>query len=270
MVGKFCYIIKYIYWCIILLMPTLVIGQIALPQGSAVVPEGEHTLFFESRSGKTVDIPAFEMDVRAVTNEEFLEFVTANPEWSKSQVPRIFADKGYLRHWESDFDIGSRFDQIRNSPVTNVSWHAANAYCKWKGKRLPTSDEWEYAGSAAIQGEDRPLEEIILEWYSKPTPPVLPSVGSTFENIFGIHDMHGLIWEWTYDFNSIVMDGDSRSNEAIKRELFCASGSFGAANKEDYASFMRFAYRGSLKSNYTVSNLGFRCAQDINIKQHEN
>lgn len=264
MAGKFRYIIKYFYWCFLLLLPGLAAGQAVLPQGSTKVPGGEHTLFYESRSGKTVDIPAFLMDVRAVTNEEFLTFVKENPKWSKSQVPRIYADKGYLRHWESDFEIGPKYEEIKNSPVTNVSWHAANAYCKWKGKRLATSDEWEYAGSAAIDGQEQPIEQIILEWYSKPTPSTLPPVGSTFENLFGLYDMHGLIWEWTYDFNSIVMDGDSRSNEAIKRELFCASGSFGAANKEDYAAFMRFAYRGSLKSNYTVSNLGFRCAQDLN------
>ena len=264
MAGKFSNIIRCFHWCFILLLPSLAIGQAAFPQGMATVPEGEHVLFYESRSGKTIDIPAFRLDVRAVTNEEFLEFVKANPEWSKSQVPRIFADKGYLRHWEDDFDIGPNFEIIKNSPVTNISWHAANAYCKWKGKRLPTSDEWEYAGNASVARKDLSLEEIILEWYSKPTPPILPPVGSTFENTLGLYDMHGLVWEWTYDFNSIVMDGDSRSNEAIKRELFCASGSFGAANKEDYAGFMRFAYRGSLKSNYTVGNLGFRCAQDIN------
>lgn len=264
MVDKFPYnIINFLLWCSILLGAPITYGQSIIPQGMVAIPAGEHTLFFESRSGKSVDVPSFLMDVRAVTNEEFLEFVKANPEWSKSQIPRIYADKGYLKHWESDFNIGDRYEQIKNSPVTNVSWHAANAYCKWKGKRLPTSDEWEYAGNAAVVDQKQPLEKIILEWYSKPTPPTLPSVGSTFENVLGLYDMHGLVWEWTYDFNSIVMDGDSRSNEAIKRELFCASGSFGAANKEDYAAFMRFAYRGSLKSNYTVNNLGFRCAKDI-------
>jgi formylglycine-generating enzyme len=59
------------------------------------------------------------------------------------------------------------------------------------------------------------------------------------------------------------MEGDSRSNSAVNRDLFCASGSFGASDKEDYAAFMRFAFRGSLKANYTVGNLGFRCAKNL-------
>ncbi len=59
------------------------------------------------------------------------------------------------------------------------------------------------------------------------------------------------------------MGDDSRSNEAINRELFCAAGAASAANIKDYPAFMRFAFRGSLKANYIVSNLGFRCAKDI-------
>jgi sulfatase modifying factor 1 len=66
------------------------------------------------------------------------------------------------------------------------------------------------------------------------------------------------------DFNSIIMAGDSRSNSAINRDLFCASGALAAIDKENYAAYMRYAFRGSLKAKYTVSNLGFRCADTIN------
>lgn len=232
-------------------------------EGMVRIPEGQYTPFYKSEGDTTVKVEAFLLDVHAVTNAEFLEFVKANPKWAKSQISSIYGDSGYLKHWESDFDIGPSFSQIKNSPVTNVSWYAANAYCKWRGKRLPTIYEWEYAGSAAIESETDPIEKVILNWYSKPTPALLPPVESTYKNSFDLYDMHGLVWEWVYDFNSIVMDGDSRSNTAIKRQLFCASGSFGAANQEDYAAFMRFAYRGSLKANYTVNNLGFRCAKSL-------
>lgn len=228
-----------------------------------IIPAGEHTPFYGNQGDTTIKIPSFLLDKYAVTNAEFLEFVIANPKWSKSKIPGIYGDRGYLKHWESDFKIGNKYDQIKNSPVTNISWYAANAYCKWKGKRLPTINEWEYAGSAKIPNDNSDLEKIILSWYSKPTPSNMPPVGSTFMNEFSLYDMHGLVWEWVYDFNSVIMDGDSRSNSAIKRELFCASGSFGAVNNGDYAAFMRFAYRGSLKANYTVSNLGFRCARSF-------
>lgn len=249
--------------CIIVLASGYKQKEADIPTGMVKIPSGEHTLFYGSESGKTVQIASFLLDVRPVTNAEFLQFVKENPEWSKSRIPKIYADTGYLKHWSGDFVIGDQDDQIKNSPVTNVSWYAANAYCKWAGKRLPTIEEWEYAGGGGIANEETPIEKIILAWYSKPTPKILPPVGSTYKNEFGLYDMHGLVWEWVYDFNSVVIDGDSRSNSTIKRSLFCASGSFGAANKEDYAAFMRFAYRGSLKANYTVSNLGFRCAKDL-------
>jgi len=233
--------------------------QKAVPDGMVKIPAGKHKLFFDEQQGRTVNVKAFYLDITPVTNGEFLEFVKRNPKWSKSRVSKLYADNGYLKHWKNDFDFGD--SRIKNSPVVNVSWHAANAYAKWKGKRLPTMVEWEYAGNAPLLNDKRPVEKVILDWYSKPTPAVFPSVGSTFKNKFNVYDMHGLVWEWVYDFNSVVMQDDSRSSSAINRDLFCASGSLGAANKEDYAAFMRFAFRSSLKANYTVSNLGFRCAK---------
>lgn len=231
------------------------------PQGMVKIPAGKYQLFFDEKQGKMVAVKAFYLDITPVTNQDFLEFVKQNPKWAKSKVPKLYADAGYLKHWKSDFDYGD--SKIKNSPVVNISWYAANAYAKWQGKRLPKLVEWEYAGGAPILNDKRPTEEIILDWYSRPTPKFFPPVGTTLKNKFNVFDMHGLVWEWVLDFNSVVMDGDSRSNAAINRDLFCASGSFGAADKENYAAFMRFAFRGSLKAKYTVSNLGFRCAKDF-------
>lgn len=228
------------------------------------IPSDQFIPFFKIEDEEDVLIESFYMDVYPVSNADFLEFVRKYPKWMKAELPNIFADTGYLKQWEIEDGVLKHFETIRNSPVTNVSWHAANAYCEAQNKRLPTVMEWEYAGSAAILNDDRSLEKIILEWYSKPNPPYIGDVGSGTKNEFGLYDMHGLIWEWVHDFNSIVIDGDSRSNtETLNTKLFCASGSFGASNKEDYASFMRYAYRSSLKSNYTVSNLGFRCVNDL-------
>ncbi|HEV2483014.1 MAG TPA: formylglycine-generating enzyme family protein [Puia sp.] len=199
-------------------------------------------------------VPAFLLDQHAVTNAEFLEFVKADPEWRRSRVLRLFADANYLRQWSGDLQIGD--EKTGNSPVTNISWFAANAYCKWRGKRLPTLDEWEYA-AAALPENARPgasLSRIILGWYDHPTPAVLPSVGSTYKNKFGIWDMHGLIWEWVEDFNSVMLQGGN---------FYCAAGAAGTANKEDYAAYMRYAFRESLQATYTVGSLGFRCAEDI-------
>lgn len=73
--------------------------------------------------------------------------------------------------------------------------------------------------------------------------------------------MHGLVWEWVYDFNSIVMNNDGRNQEEMPEGLFCGSASLNANDATDYAAFVRFAFRTSLKGNYNLRKLGFRCAK---------
>ncbi|MNL63509.1 Formylglycine-generating sulfatase enzyme [compost metagenome] len=78
--------------------------------------------------------------------------------------------------------------------------------------------------------------------------------------------MHGLVWEWTSDFNSIFLSGESRKDKSSDQNLFCGSASVNAADLMDYAAFMRYAFRGSLKAQYSTRNLGFRCASTIKPK----
>lgn len=227
------------------------------------IKKGLYQPFFKTGSNKPVAVAAFYMDEYAVTNEEFLEFVKANPQWSRSKVNRLFADANYLIHWESDYVIGETQKAIYKSPVVYVSWFAAKAYCSWKKKRLPTIAEWEMAGKAAPKNKIKmPLTEYILEWYRRPNPKVLPNVKSTFNNSYGLYDMHGLVWEWTFNFNSFLSKGDSRNSEEDEKKAFCAAASINVNDREDYAAFLRFSYRGSLKGNFCIANLGFRCAKD--------
>jgi hypothetical protein len=76
-----------------------------------------------------------------VTNAGFLAFVKANSKWKRSEVKKPFADPDYLQLWADDYKLGSQADG--NAPVKYVSWFAAKAYAQWKGKRLPTTAEWE-------------------------------------------------------------------------------------------------------------------------------
>jgi len=221
-----------------------------------------HPFFHRKDEPKTVRVRPFLLDINAVTNEDFLAFVKANPKWTRSKVSRLFADAGYLRQWAGDFAIGN--DKIKNSPVTNVSWFAANAYAKWEGKRLPTQAEWEYAAAAAPVGMNRGawLTRMILAWYDHPNPAILPAVQSTYKNTYGLYDMHGLVWEWVDDFNGVMIQGDTGSGGTNVNSFFCAAGSLNSVNKEDYAAFMRFAFRQGLQARYTIPSLGFRCAKD--------
>jgi formylglycine-generating enzyme required for sulfatase activity len=127
--------------------------------------------------------------------------------------------------------------------------------------------EWEYAAAAGptrADGENDPeFKAQLLAWFSTPSPPTLPAVGSGRANFYGIHDLHGLVWEWVADFSTAMVTGDARGDTGLERQLFCAAGSQDAGDRANYPAFMRFGFRSSLKADYTVHNLGFRCAKDL-------
>jgi formylglycine-generating enzyme len=237
----------------------------APPPGMALIPTGVyHPLFRSESDPKEVRVKSFYLDIFPVTNGAFLEFVRANPRWQRSRVKTIFADKSYLKSWASDLDPGS--NAPAGVPVTDVSWFAAKAYAQWKGQRLPTVAEWEYAASASstrANGEHDPeFKRQVLKWYCTPATEKLSPAGLSPANFWGIHDLHGLVWEWVADFNSALLTGDAQGDTGLDRSLFCGGGAQGAADVQDYPAFMRYAFRSSLKADYCVHNLSFRCAKD--------
>lgn len=215
------------------------------------------------RDSLQVSITNFLMDVYPVTNKEYIQFVKKNPRWKKSKIIRLFADESYLIKWKSDTVIHT--NEELKSPVTNISWFAAKAYCKQQGKRLPTIDEWEYVAMANKTLPDarrlKSYNEYILSWYEQPKT-FKKMIGSTFKNYWGVYDLHGLVWEWTSDFNSVLVSGESRKDVDNDSNLFCGSAAIGATDLMNYAAFMRYAIRGSVKAKYTLKNLGFRCVKD--------
>ena len=211
----------------------------------------------------TVSIGAFILDAAPVTNAQFLAFVTQNPQWRRDRIKRVFADPGYLQHWSGPMDPGA---EAGARPVTDVSWFSTRAYCAWAGGRLPTEAEWEFAAAADEKQRDArrtpAFRERLLAWYGKPNPLQLANVRQGKPNIWGIYDLHGLVWEWVLDFGNTMISGDSRDGKDPSGRQFCGAGASNATEKEDYASFMRIAYRSALEARYTVGNLGFRCAAD--------
>jgi len=239
---------------------------VPLPTGMALVPAGRYAPLFRGPSDSNlVEVASFYLDVLPVTNEEFLDFVRQNPRWQRSQVKPIFAEKDYLKLWAGDLQLGTNCNA--KAPVTYVSWFAAKAYASWKGKRLSTTAEWEYAAAASPSRPDGQRDPAFLNeirvWYASPSPETLPAVGQTRSNYFGIHDLHGLVWEWVADFNTAMVTGDARGDMGLDRQLFCGSGSEGAKDRGDFPAFMRYGFRSSLKARYTVHNLGFRCAKNL-------
>lgn len=232
------------------------------PVGMVSIPAGSYIPFFGPKDASggiaPVDVPAFLMDEHPVTNLEYQEFVRIDPQWRKSRMKAVFADAHYLDQWRADLSFNGL---NRQAPVTNVSWFAAKAYCEALGKTLPTTDQWEYV--LADQGRNQ--SQVInraLAWYSKADPASLPAVKMTPRNGLGVHDLVGLVWEWTLDYNSFMLNPELRDSGSKDKALFCGAGGLGAKDATDYAAFMRYSMRASLKADYTTNNLGFRCAEE--------
>ncbi len=252
-----------------MLLP-LTVASSTLAQSGAItrdtvrVPAGSYEPSFARQSGKPgapapirkVQVDAFWMDRFSVTNEQFLRFLIAHPEWRKSRVKALFADEHYLARWRSDLSWGER--QGAGQPVTNVSWFAAKAYCEGQGGELPTTDQWEYAlwDQGRHQGDVKAKQ---LAWFAVPNTKSLPAVTSTVANGFGVQGLVGLIWEWTLDFESAPAGSDVRSGGDSEKGLYCGGASVGAKDPSDYGAFMRYSFRSCLKASFTTKDLGFRC-----------
>ena len=242
------------------------VGEEARSDEMVVLPAGNYTPFLRLTAAKpgaptpanVVAIPAFELDVEPVTNAEFVDFVRAHPSWRRSNVKRVFADAKYLRRWSGDLALVD--DRAAEEPVTNVSWFAAQAYCKARGERLPTTEQWEYA----LADDGRAREEVrsrSLDWFAQPNSARLPTISTGKPNGFGLRDLVGLVWEWTLDFDAYSVAAESRDPNGKDSALVCGGAAAGATDATDYPGFMRFSLRASLKADYTSDNLGFRCAR---------
>jgi sulfatase modifying factor 1 len=211
-----------------------------------------------------VNVTPFYLDRVPVTNQHFLAFVMAHPEWRRDRVPAALADAGYLRHWHGPHELGATVNP--QQPVTGVSWFAARAYCEARGARLPEWYEWELAAAAdATQADARgqpQWQQRILGWYGRSSNQPLAVVGASTPNLYGIKDLHELVWEWVEDFNALMVSGDSRSGDDPDLLEFCGSGALSFEDRENYAMAMRIALLSSLEASSTTANLGFRCARD--------
>lgn len=112
----------------------------------AVVEAGEHTIgapnrgfaYDNERSCHGVELPAFEIDRTPVSNASYISFI----EDTDAEPPLYWKRDG--GEW-IDMARGRGRPIIPSQPVIHVSWHQADAFARWTGKRLPTEFEWEAA-----------------------------------------------------------------------------------------------------------------------------
>jgi iron(II)-dependent oxidoreductase len=115
---------------------------IALEAGSYEIGALPGGFAYDNERGRhAVELAGFEIDRTPVTNAAYMEFMGDD---SGAEPP------GY---WERDGDgwvdtaMGRREPIAPEHPVVHVSWHQADAFARWAGKRLPTEFEWEAASA---------------------------------------------------------------------------------------------------------------------------
>jgi formylglycine-generating enzyme required for sulfatase activity len=146
-----------------------------------------------------------------------------------------------------------------------VSWRDAAAFADWKGKRLPTEAEWEYAARGGLSGIDFPFEgdldstkaNFSNHRYHLGTQPV----GSYPPNAYGLYDMAGNVVEWVADY----YDTDYYSSGVADNPTGPEKGRFRVIRGGGWhsgPSCNRVYFRNALPTGWVDINVGIRCARD--------
>jgi iron(II)-dependent oxidoreductase len=192
--------------------------MVRFPGGTVEVGTDDRSVAYDNERGRhAVDVAPFWIDVDPVTNQDFIVFIAAGgyatrEYWSEAgwrwrtesgaSAPQYWSlsDSGWVtRTMDRSGPVDPRH------PVCHVSYHEAEAFARFAGKRLPTEVEWETAASwDAATGTkrtypwgDQPADRTLanLDQLSFGTAPI----GSYARNVspLGCRGMIGDVWEWT-------------------------------------------------------------------------
>jgi formylglycine-generating enzyme required for sulfatase activity len=256
--------------------------------GMIQIPEG--TLLMGSDSGEPAEQPVhrvglspFSIDRFEVTNAEFTAFVAATGHITSPET------SGVGWHWDGEWrefkgadwrhphGSSSSIQGLERHPVVQVSWIDAQAYCRWRSKRLPTEAEWERAargdgGRTYPWGSQPPHEEnrYRASYGSEECCRADPADGYQFtapvgsfslgRSPFGLEDMAGNVWEWVEDW--FDQDFYSQSpfanpvNESPGKKRVIRGGGWG-----NNPSGLRSTLRHANRPDIGLSMVGFRCAR---------
>lgn len=175
-------------------------GMVHIPAAQAILgtaegPANEHP--------RKVELAAYAIDQFEVKADEYAAFLSANP---NTRLPGDGVS--WARRWA--WERRSPPEDQRGKPISLISRAEASAYCAWRGARLPTEDEWEYAARGP-QGLMFPWGSgwvpTFANWFDRPrdgaervdgaklwAPPGSYPEG---RSPFGLFDMSGNVSEWT-------------------------------------------------------------------------
>ncbi|HYE46063.1 MAG TPA: formylglycine-generating enzyme family protein [Caulobacter sp.] len=218
------------------------------PTGEAVLPGGTFTLGAGALHGdegppRRVTVGPFAIDRTEVTNEAFAAFVAATGYVTLAErppdpalypgVPREMLKPSSLvfvgaeglgdgnpanwwrvvegASWKHPKGPGSDLKGLGRHPVVHVAYEDALAYARWKGRDLPTEEEWEFAARAGLDGAPYEWGEAAKTPRANTWQGVFPAVdtgqdgykartapvGCFPASAYGLHDLSGNVWEWT-------------------------------------------------------------------------
>lgn len=222
------------------------------------IPAGEFVMGFDGtqaledeRPAHRVWVDAYAIDQFEVTTALYAAFLAAQPR----PAPWL---------WET---VNLR--QHSDRPVIGVDWADAEAYCRWKGKRLPTEAEWEKAARGTdarlypwgAQVPNEKLANFALGArfsYSQVLMPVQSYEAG--KSPYGLYQTAGNVWEWVSDWYSASYYEHSPGNNPIGPERgqfkVLRGGSWSDLPKY-LLTYGRFKLWPETRNSYT----GFRCAK---------
>jgi formylglycine-generating enzyme len=237
--------------------------MIFIPAGDFLMGNDEGHL--DQQPARQVYLDGYFIDQYETTFAQFYSFIEA----TGHRKPRL---AGYLAVDSSQLHLLMN----PSNAVVGVSWYDAQAYCDWKGKRLPTEAEWE----KAAKGTD----PILWPWGNEEEPgfanlvgvadgfPYLSTVGAFARDRspYGVFDMAGNAMEWTADWyqEDYYREAPAKNPIGPERDGFRMGpdrvgfkGIRGASWNDSIKRAMN-TVRFKAYPSYRDVTIGFRCVKD--------
>ena len=246
------------------------------PEDMVFIPEGPFTMGYAIENNNEwgdmdedpvheVTLSPYWMDKYEVTSSDFAKFLNSN----QGAAPRFIeiTPSVTIEYVERKYQPRTG---LENFPINRVSWYGADAYCQWKGKRLPTEAEWEKAARGTDQrifpwGNGFPDNSRVTfrRKFSKLGFNVMEPVDSMSRGVspYGVHHMAGNVWEWVADW----FDGGTYEDHELKDPKGPETGVSRVLRGGNWyykAYYMRTTYRFNERPEKFKIWQGFRCARN--------